>query len=100
MRSPVTVAAPHLGILLQAGARRGLDVAALLADFGLDRDVLGDPDARVSHDVFARAWEEVPRRTGITGIEVARFLVEQPHLLIGVLLYIARSSLTLGESWE
>jgi AraC-like DNA-binding protein len=100
MRKAVTVAAPHLAILLQAGARRGLDVPALLATLGIGRDLFADPDARVSHEVFARAWEEVPRQTGIKGVEVARFLVEQPHLLIGVLLYIARSSVTLGDAWE
>jgi AraC-like DNA-binding protein len=102
MKPVVTVTARHLGMLVDFGARRGLDAAAFLARHHVKRELLTDNESRVPNEVFAAAWREIPELIGAPhfGLEVAQMAIERPpHNAFALLMYAARSSPNLGAAY-
>ncbi|HEX2835689.1 MAG TPA: AraC family transcriptional regulator [Thermoanaerobaculia bacterium] len=102
MRAVITVAAGHIRMLIQFGARRGLDVPAFVKWLGIDPAVLEDVDARVPHERFAVALDEVSRliQAPDLGLELAYDAVEMPQAHLAFLNYVAQSSATIGAAYD
>jgi AraC-like DNA-binding protein len=59
-----TACAFGLRPMLAYASTRGVDVDAFLAELGVRKADLGDPDARISERVRERAWREAAERSG------------------------------------
>jgi AraC-like DNA-binding protein len=102
MKPVITVASGHLRMLMQFGARRGLDVDSFMAWLGVDPAILTDPDARFPHERFAVALDEVALRVNAPdlGLELAIAAMQAPHSQLAVLSYVAQSSSTIGAAYH
>ncbi len=88
-----TVLAGMVLSVLEAAAAIGVDVEAIAAHAGLDREALRDADARVPIEADLRVWEALSER-GV-GLELgARF---GPHLM-GAVGHAVQHADTLGEA--
>jgi hypothetical protein len=76
---PSSVLTSWTGTLLRALDERGVDVAAVLAEVGLDDSIRSDPGRRIPLSASTRLWEAAVTATGddAFGIEVSR------HVRIG-----------------
>jgi hypothetical protein len=66
---------------VQGFAAAGFSADALLAETGIDRSVLEDPDTRVPREKSRRLWEEAPRLSGDDALGM--HAVERSDLLDG-----------------
>ncbi len=75
----------------------GADVDAVVAEAGLTREELVDPERRLPREATERLWQAACRATGdpAFGLHVAELVTPGSF---GVLEYIARSSRTLGDA--
>ena len=76
---PSSVLTSWTGTLLRALDERGVDVAAMLADIGLDEEIRSDPERRIPLAASTRLWDAAVAVTGddAFGIDVSR------HVRIG-----------------
>jgi AraC-like DNA-binding protein len=76
---PSSVLTSWTGSLLRALDERGVDVAAMLREIGLDEDVRSDPERRIPLATSTRLWNAAVAATGddAFGIDVSR------HVRIG-----------------
>lgn len=85
--------------VLMAVSALGADADQLLADLGIDRQVLNDPDARLPDTQVHALWEEAARRTaeeafGLRLVELSR--AYPPNHALG---YAVLSSRSLEEAY-
>jgi AraC-like DNA-binding protein len=83
-----TISAAMVQRLAQLLEARGADVAAHLAEAGLDRALLAAPSARVSYDASDRLVESAARELGANGlgVELALTRRDESYGLAGLLL--------------
>lgn len=77
----------------------GRDVAAVLAQVGLGRDEVEDPDVRVPEEVLDALWIACRDASGDEAFGIHAGLDAEPGVL-GVVEYVVRNSPTLGEAME
>ena len=71
---PSSVLTSWTGTLLRALDERGVDVATMLADIGLDEEIRSDPERRIPLAASTRLWDAAVAVTGddAFGIDVSR----------------------------
>lgn len=92
MPAPTVLAALTAGVL-DAATALGLDRAALVAEVGLDPDLLADPDGRVPVEHDLRLWQALSRQP--IGLRLGDLLGLGG---LGVLGYAMQHGATVGEA--
>jgi AraC-like DNA-binding protein len=91
-----TVSSGYLRLFSSATEARGLDVASILTESGIDPGVLGRREARVDVGAAEEAWRRVVERLDdpLFGLTLTETI---PRGAVGLLDYLVMTSDTLGE---
>jgi len=85
--------------MVRTAESRGARTADLLADVGLDREVLEDPDVRIPGDAALWLWQALIERTGDPALQLAA-PTQLPFGAYRVIDYLVGASATVGEGVE
>lgn len=80
-------------------ASQGLDIPRLLAEVGIDKDLLGRPDARFAADQITRLWDLAVAGSGNPALGLDRQLAAR-HVDLDVVGYAMLASSDLRESLQ
>lgn len=97
MSTPPTVAVTSSRAVVEAAARRGVEVEALLARHAVEPALLADPRGRLPAPTVARLWQDAALTAGEPELPVWAAL-ELPWGAYRVLDLLAASATTVGEA--
>jgi AraC-like DNA-binding protein len=95
-RPPPSIAATSTLAMVRTAEARGFRVADLLAEAGLTRELLDDPDARLPGQTVLSLWAALRERTADPVLQLAA-PVSLPFGAYRVIDYLVGASATVGE---
>jgi AraC-like DNA-binding protein len=92
-----TVSVQVVRAVFAEAARRGQELAALCARFGVPREQLADDEARVGVQILRRIWMGLPQLVNMTGFGVAAAGHLQQEAMLSIVGHALRAAPSLGE---
>jgi AraC-like DNA-binding protein len=96
VKAPPTIAATSTLAMVRTAGARGVDTARVLAEAGLTREFLEDPDARIPAPTVLSIWETLRERTGDPALQLVAPMT-LPWGAYRVIDYLVASSATVGD---
>lgn len=95
-RPPPSIAVTSTVAMVRTAEARGFPTADLLAEVGIERDLLDDPDTRLPGPAVLRLWNALRERTGDPVLQLAA-PSSLPFGAYRIIDYLVGASATVGE---